>query len=129
MKSLKPEIVQFERLKPYASRAAKEQVSLKDSSNTVWWAIFNSQGIVIACGGVYVKGHKARFKGMWTDPSARGQGLGTAILQAGYDWCSDRMDISLLEAYSVNPPIWERYGFRRTGKLPNGAVIMTKANG
>lgn len=126
-KNPEPEIVPFSRLAPYTSKAAKDRVSLKDSRNTVWFATFDLNGNLSACGGVYVMGHKARFKAIWTSPAFRSLGLGSALTDAMFRWAQDQINITLYEVYAYDAEFWQKRGFRLTGANSNGSKILHKA--
>ncbi|MEM7142333.1 MAG: GNAT family N-acetyltransferase [Actinomycetota bacterium] len=55
---------------------------------------------------------------MWTDPSARGQGIGAALVDAVVDWAGDRpVELWVTRGNDGAQRLYERCGFVETGDV------------
>jgi GNAT superfamily N-acetyltransferase len=80
--------------------------------------------------GVYVKDGSCDLISMWVRPSARGKGVGEALITAAADWARSRgHDAVFLWVTESNPParlLYERCGFAPTGdrqRLPSNPSL------
>lgn len=110
---------------PFASRAAREHVSISPTRNTRWFAAIAQDQVVAVAGLLRMRGMAVRIKGVWVDPAARGHGLGAALvahlIALAQDECAPA-----IEAYAHNGAFYQSLGFSRCGQLPNGAVRVRK---
>jgi GNAT superfamily N-acetyltransferase len=117
--------ITFEAARPYASRAAREHVSIANTRDTRWYGGFDEAGTLVGVAGLLKLRSAVRIKGVWVAPSHRARGLGRAfvdhLIAIGDDECSPA-----IEAYVWNPVFYEGLGFIQIGNLPNGAVRMKK---
>jgi ribosomal protein S18 acetylase RimI-like enzyme len=70
--------------------------------------------------GVYVKDGAAELVSMWVRPSARGLGVGQALVAAAADWAKarehDALYLWVTEANAAARGLYERCGFTATGR-------------
>ena len=72
----------------------------------------------VAMGGVFVSTAGAMVWGMWTDPSARGEGHATRMLRELLAWCRERQLKPFLSVSEGNDArtFYLAHGFRATGE-------------
>ncbi len=77
-------------------------------------------GRAVAMGGVHLPGEgRAAVWGMWTDPQARGHGLGGRVLDHLLAWCRERgltVELRVVEGNPVARGLYTSRGFRPTGQ-------------
>lgn len=116
--------VPFSEVQPYASRAAREHVSISDTRDTRWYMGVEKSDVA-GVAGLFRFRSMLRIKGVWVAPNFRGRGLGDQfvkhLLAVAEDECAP-----LIEAYVWNAAYYHRLGFKVAGTLPNGAVKMRK---
>jgi GNAT superfamily N-acetyltransferase len=85
---------------------------------------------VAGLAGVYVENDAADVVAMWVRPSARGRGVGEALIEATADWAKARDHASLLlwvtESNAPARRLYERRGFALTGErqpLPSDPTL------
>jgi GNAT superfamily N-acetyltransferase len=70
--------------------------------------------------GVYVEDGAADLVSMWVRPSARGRGVGAALIEAATDWAKarghDTLHLWVTEFNASARELYERYGFTPTGE-------------
>ncbi|MBA3875603.1 MAG: hypothetical protein C0498_01480 [Anaerolinea sp.] len=110
MMELRP--IAHDDVRPYASRAAKEHVSLSEGATpTDWWGVFDG-GRLVAFAGLLPLRNGYRFRGAYTLPGERGKGYGTMLLTG----LIDRVAPARIEAIALDPRIYDRLGFRRASE-------------
>jgi len=111
----KVQFIKFDMIKGFASRAAKERVSVKDTASTVWFGIFENfyteESELVGFGGVIIKGSKARVKSIYVLPEHRGKGYGSLLTEHMIRAAQKIPHIKTLEAYAVNPKYYEALGW------------------
>lgn len=115
--------VEFAEVQPFASRAAREHVSISDTRGTRWFVVKKGDETV-AVAGLLKAGAGYRIKGVYVTPGERGTGVGTALTEYLIAQCDN--DFAMVEVFAYNPTFYEARGFRRYGKLPNGAIKLRK---
>ena len=123
----KVQFIQFKLIKGYASRAAKERVSVKDTPSTVWFGVFDSE--LIGFGGVIIKGSKARVKSIFVLPEHRGKGYGSLLTDHMITAAQNLPQITTLEAYAVNPRYYEALGWISLQTAKGITVVQKKLLG
>jgi N-acetylglutamate synthase-like GNAT family acetyltransferase len=87
----------------------------------VWVALRNGQ--IWGTVAIVVKAKSAYIRGMAVLPSARGTGMGSALLQHAEKWAIDkqcvRLFLSTTPFLSEAVRLYETFGFRRTDEGPN----------
>ena len=89
------------------------------------WARFVAEvdgevvGVVGAGAGEF--NGSAALTSLWVDPRFRGRGVGTALIQAVEEWARgkdlDQVVLWVTEANSTVERLYERLGFKRTGRV------------
>jgi N-acetylglutamate synthase-like GNAT family acetyltransferase len=116
----------FAEIKHFASRASQERVSITDTKDTVWHAVLDESGKIIACGAVMFVRQTARLKAYYVVPEARGLGAGNMLVNEGIKEASDDPRVNLIEVFSVNPTFFVARGFLRGHDIRNGITKLTK---
>ena len=118
--------IEFADVQPYASKAAKEGVSVKHTPTTLWFGIYHDDELQ-GFGGLILKGNKARVKGDFMFPENRGKGYGHELTEYRMDLCRRNARITEMEAYSLHPHYYERIGWQVTKEYrPNVWIVKTK---
>lgn len=132
--------VRFDKVKIFAKSAARARVSISDTGQTQWFEVliaeagdaFSEVSLVrvgvaglMALGSV-VSGKRARIKGVFVEPAARGRGVGTKIVDELEAFASREWGVRTIEAFAHNPKFYEARGYRRCGVLANGAVHLRR---
>lgn len=115
--------VDFATVRPFASRAAREHVSISDTRMTRWYVVKKGDEVVGVAGLLRVSAGY-RIKGVYVIPNERGSGIGTALTEHLIEQCAN--DFAMVEVFAYNPGYYEARGFKRYGQLPNGAVKLRK---
>ena len=115
--------ISYTLVRPFVSKAAKDHVSLKDSKDTFWYGVEESDELIGIAGLLKVK-NGYRIKGVYIKPSLRGQGIGSTLTEFLINQCDSKF--AMIEAFAYNPSFYEKRGFKRYGQLPNGAVKLRK---
>ena len=104
-----------------ATALAAPQVLERMQEGPVWVALHDSQ--VLGTVAIVVKRKSAYIRGMAVLPSARGTGMGSALLQHAEKWAIDkqcvRLFLSTTPFLSEAVRLYETFGFRRTDEGPN----------
>ena len=116
--------VDFNEVKKYASKAAKERVSVKDTDSTLWIAVYDPE--LVAFGGLLVKPPKARIKGDWTLPDQRGKGYGHMMTEFRTDLCKRNPKIKQMEAYSLHLHYYKSQGWTLCGRYAEGVTTVRR---
>lgn len=116
--------VDFSEIKKYASKAAKERVSVKDTDSTLWIAVYDPE--LVGFGGLLVKPPKARIKGDWMLPEHRGKGYGHMMTEFRTALCKRNPKIKQMEAYSLHPHYYEAQGWTLCGKYAEGITTVRR---
>ncbi len=116
----------FADIQHFASRAAKERVSITDTRDTRWHAAYDEAGNIVGCGAVMFTRQTARLKAYFIEPSMRGSGLGSALVQKGIDTALDNPAINTIEVFSVNPKFFLAKGFTRLKDIRDGVTHLIK---
>ena len=98
-----------------------EQIRRRMGEGTVWVA--TRDGVIVGTVSVVPRGRSLYVRGMAVLPSARGQGVGEALLReveafASAHGCA-RLFLSTTPFLSSAIKLYERAGFRRTGEGPH----------
>lgn len=124
---IKCNFIKFDQIKKYASKAAKDGVSVKDTPSTMWFGIWDDDDLV-GFGGLIIKLPKARIKGDWVLPEHRGKGYGHELTNYRLSMCKKNPNIKVLEAYSLHPDYYKnRLGFKVRSEYRTGTWIVEKA--
>lgn len=123
---IKVDFVKFADIKKFASKAAKEGVSLKDTPSTLWFGAWEGDQIV-GFAGLLIKIPKARMKSVWIIPEHRGKGYGHLLTQHRLDACKKNKNIRKIEAYSLHPQYFQNtLGWKVKGQYkPNTWIVET----
>lgn len=115
--------VPFAVIAPYAKRAARDRVSVSDTSETDW-VVAEVNGRIVGFAGLLHLRTIDRFKAYWVEPTERGHGYGRQLLE----YCLAQSDARCrdMETFTYHPAIFRPRGFVSTGTLPNGAVKMRR---
>lgn len=119
------EVVSYSQIQPFASRAAKDHVSAKDSKNTLWFMYDNNRTEPCFC-GLYDTGNGQRIKGVWVHPNRRKQGIGEQMTLALIDYATKQLNTARVEVFAYNSTFYESLGFVKFGYLNNGAAKLHK---
>lgn len=104
----------------YKSAAAREQVSVSATRNTVWLKAL-VEGELVGFGAyIWATETKARVKGIYVLPEHRGEGYGTAMTLQILQQAAGA-GATEIEALALNPSWYEERGFTRTKQRANGA--------
>lgn len=107
-----------------AGKAARERVSISNTSKTQWFTVhYDGKRIKACAGAMAVPGAGFRIKGVWVEPPMRGKGVGEALVDEIRKY-ADRRSAAFLEAFAYNADFYKRKGFIMIGTLPNGAAKM-----
>jgi ribosomal protein S18 acetylase RimI-like enzyme len=118
-------VVPYAQILPFASKAAKDRVSAKDSKNTFWFMFDNNAAQPCFCGLMQVnKGY--RIKGVWVHPSRRGSGIGQQMTNELIEFALNTLDATKIEVLAYNAKFYEAMGFKRYRVYPNGAQKLEK---
>lgn len=118
-------IVPYAQIKPFASKAAQDRVSAKDSKNTFWFVFDNNRTQPCFCALMQVnKGY--RIKGVWVHPSRRGSGIGQQMTNELIDFAVNSLDAKIIEVLAYNAKFYEAMGFKKYRAYPNGAQKLEK---
>jgi len=115
----------FNEIKGYASKAAREHVSLKDGGKTQWYVAENEGKIQGMAGLLPLARNGIRVKGVYVLPTDRKRGIGSQMTEYLMNKAIES-GIERIEAYALNPDFYLKRGFKETGRLPNGAVKVVK---
>jgi ribosomal protein S18 acetylase RimI-like enzyme len=118
-------IVPYAQIQPFASKAAKDRVSAKDSKNTYWFMFDNNAAQPCFCGLMQVN-QKYRIKGVWVHPSRRGSGIGQQMTSELIDFAVNSLDAKIIEVLAYNAKFYEAMGFKKYRVYPNGAQKLEK---
>jgi len=117
--------VPYARIEPYASIAAKDRVSVGNTQNTEWFIWFDQVKEPPFCALMKTtKGY--RIKGVWVPAKLRGNGVGKEMTLALMNYAANDLMASRIEVFAYNPKFYEIHGYKRFGKLPNGAIKLEK---
>lgn len=120
------EQVPFEAIAHLGRLAAREGApSVKDTRRTDWYAA----GGDCACFGVmHLGGGRVRFKGAFTRPEWRGQGLGLALVRHALgvvEQLAEQGPVEI-ELLTKHRSFWEGLGFAVAAELRNARFRMTR---
>lgn len=104
----------------FATAAAKERVSLKDTPTTRWFRI----GDMAVAGLLALPGGRYRIRGVFVDKPYRGMGLGTALTEHLIALAT--AEHAGLEAFALNPPFYLARGFHEAGRNAHGVVRVMR---
>lgn len=116
--------VHFKEIKKYASQAAKERVSVKDTASTIWIGVYDPD--LVGFGGLLVKPPKARIKGDWILPNHRGKGYGHHMTVMRTELCQTNPRIKIMEAYSLHPNYYKSQGWSIVGQYAEGVTTVQR---
>lgn len=123
---IKVDFIKFDAIKKYASKAAKDGVSVKTTPSTMWFGIWDQEELV-GFGGLILKLPKARIKGDWVFPEHRGKGYGHILTEHRFSVCKKFPNIRVLEAYSLHPDYYkDKLGWSVKGEYRPGTWIVEK---
>lgn len=117
------EAVPFSAAHVFARIAARERVSISDTSNTEWFAGVED-GRIMAVAGLIKTSTGYRIKGVYVVSDYRGKGHGATLTKHLMTLCEARC--ADIEVFAYNAPFYESQGFKRFGVLPNGAVKLRR---
>ena len=117
----------FEDVRRYAGRAAKEGVSVKHTPTTMWFAIYDGDIGMVGFGGLLIKAGKARVKGDWVLQEHRGKGYGYELHEHRVQLCLRNPRIKVMEAHSLHPRFYEGNGWVILGEYKEGTYIVRRA--
>ena len=116
-------LVERGELAAFVRPAAREHVDLKATKASTWWFVADGRE---GCGGLLeLSPRRMRLRGAYVAPEWRGQGIGTR-LALGRIEVAERLGFVELETISVNPPFFERLGFRRVREIRPGSWRMLR---
>jgi len=115
----------FNEIKGYASKAAREHVSLKQSDKTVWNVAEEGGRILGIAGLLSLANNGIRIKGVYVVPTVREKGIGTYLTEYLINEAIES-GANRVEAYALKPDFYLKRGFKEAGRLPNGAVKVVK---
>lgn len=115
------ETVEHAKIVPWAHRAARERVSLKDARNTTWYWVA-TQG----CAGLMALRGKARIKGVFVLKEYRGAGVGTALVDRLEAEAAKLDGVKEVEVYAHNPAFYEARGYSVVGKNQFGVALLRR---
>lgn len=123
---IKVDFIKFAEIKRFASKAAKDGVSVKDTPSTLWFGVWDNDQLV-GFGGLLIKLPKARIKGDWILPEHRGKGYGHHLTEHRLTVCKNHNNIKKIEAYSLHPHYYkDRLGWKVKGQYkPNTWIVET----
>jgi GNAT superfamily N-acetyltransferase len=101
-----------------ATALSSEQVLARMREGPVWVAV--RKGVMLGTVAAVAEGESVYIRGMAVLPSARGSGVGAALLRRVEDWAASqgrsRLFLSTTAFLSSAIRLYERSGFRRTGE-------------
>ncbi|HEX4833823.1 MAG TPA: GNAT family N-acetyltransferase [Trebonia sp.] len=90
------------------------------TDRAVTYLAYASAGEPAGLAGVYVEDREAELVSMWVRPSARGQQVGSALIDAAAGWARPRgfgqLWLWVTESNEPARRLYERYGFACTGE-------------
>lgn len=115
--------VDYSVIAPFAGLAARNRVSISNTKNTEWYAIYDADKMLGFAGLMKVSvGY--RIKGVFVHDEFRGRGAGEAITSHLFNICDARC--ADIEVYAYNAKFYIQKGFKEFGELPNGAKKLRR---
>lgn len=107
----------YEDVRHLASAGAREGVSIKPSRNTVWFALYSRNDVVVGCGALLLRPDVVRLKALYVKPQYRGGGWGRELIRVRLEWDPSRP----AELCTRTPELWEKRGFERLRRDHKGS--------
>jgi len=122
--------VEYWQIRHFKAAAARERSILSDTHDTKWFAAMDEEGGIVGVSGIMgCSSGKARGKGSYTLPEARGRGIYRIMLQRLVD-AAKETNCSCIEAF-FTPAAWsvaQKLGFKklldRPGGITHGRMIL-----
>lgn len=121
--------VDYDSVKIYKSRAAKERVSISETNNTLWFEIIKmgyEEHEHMGCCGLYLAKNKCRIKGDWIKPEYRGQGYGEFITQSRL-LIAEHLNYDLIEVLTLHPHYYRKKNFTIHKEIRSGVWLSDLA--
>ncbi len=120
------EACEFAEAKPYASRAAREHVKVDCPADT-WYFCVRSGSELMGFSALMVRNGSARFKGDYTRPEYRRQGIASALMAARLAEC-ERLGVKRMTAFctSLSLPLYQANGFQPVKANARGITFVQK---
>tara|TARA_R100000995_G_scaffold81760_1_gene54858 strand:+ start:845 stop:1267 length:423 start_codon:yes stop_codon:yes gene_type:complete len=116
--------VSFEIVKRFASKGAKERVSISNTQNTLWFAVSYRNNIIGVC-GLYLAKNKCRIKGDYLLPEYRGKGIGEFITISRMSIIKS-LGYANIEVLTLHPQYYAKIGFNIHKETRKGIWYGTK---
>ena len=118
----------------YAREVAFTEVQwrgrINDRSVTFFARVYSADAAPAGLAGVYVDGGNANLVSMWVSPSARGLGVGKALIEAAAAWAKardfGRLFLWVTESNTSARRLYDQCGFTPTGErqpLPSDPAL------
>lgn len=107
MPKLRVTEIDYAKVAPWRSAAARDHVALGPTLNTTWWGAFRGDQLVGVAGLIRI-GRTARVKGVFVPRPYRGSGIGTELTEAVIASAPKDLTVEVL-AYS--PAFYQGRGF------------------
>jgi ribosomal protein S18 acetylase RimI-like enzyme len=103
---------------------------INDRSVTFFARVYSADAAPAGLAGVYVDGGNANLVSMWVSPSARGLGVGKALIEAAAAWAKardfGRLFLWVTESNTPARRLYDQCGFTPTGErqpLPSDPAL------
>lgn len=98
--------------------AARAEDNAAGDEHTTFFAFDGDECVGLVGGHQAVNGDHIDLVSMWTDPAARGKGVGAALVDAVVEWAADRpIELWVTRGNDDAQRLYERCGFAETGAV------------